>query len=116
MSDILARHVIEVFPEREDVDEYGNAVVRAGDPETDTPVLYRCTVQGGTTFEEATRGLTVGTTRRVLSRSPFPGGAQALVRHEGRLWDVMGEPRPYDMSPGTRHQTTRITARTPKGP
>lgn len=111
MSLLAGNTTIEVFPETAGTDEYGNPVTRPGDPTADTPVPVRCLVQPSTTEENASIGLQVGTSYRVLSLD-FPGGAQALIRHDGRLWDVVGEPKRYTGSPGTAHTTTFITART----
>lgn len=113
MSVLAGNTTIEVFGEKAGVDEYGNPVTVPGDPDTDVPVLLRCLVQPATSEENASLGLQVGTSYRVLSRD-FPGGPQALVRHDGRLWDVVGEPRRYTGSPATAHTTTFITARTPR--
>lgn len=113
MSLLDGNTVVEVFPEVSSLDEYGNTVTRPGDPATDTPVLLTCLVQPSTTEENASLGLQVGTSYRVMSLD-FPGGAQALLRHDGRLWDVVGEPKRYTGSTGTKHTTTFIKARTPR--
>lgn len=113
MTLLAGNTVIEVFPETAGTDEYGNPVTVPGDPTTDPPVLLSCLVQPSTTEENASIGLQVGTSYRVLSLD-FPGGTDSLVRHDGRLWDVVGEPKRYTGSPATKHTTTYITARTPR--
>lgn len=102
--------LVEVFPEIVAADEYGNEIRRPGDPDTDTPVVITAMVSPSTAEEDATLGFQVGTTYRVLSRD-FPGGANAVVRWDGRLWDVQGEPKRYTSSPRTAHCTTWIKAR-----
>ena len=104
---------VEVFPERAGTDEYGNTVVVPGDPATDIPVLVAARVQPSTAEEDAALGLALSTSYRVVSRD-FPGGAPAVLRWDGRLWDVIGEPKRRNGSPQTRHVTTFIQARTPR--
>lgn len=105
--------VVDVFPEKTGTDEYGNTLLVPGDPETDMPVPLAARVQPSTAEENAALGLALSTSYRVVSRD-FPGGALAVLRWDGRLWDVIGEPKRYNGSPQTRHVTTFIKARTPR--
>lgn len=94
---------VQVYVEVETTDAYGNKVRRA----SDVPVTLRGYCQPSTAEESQDLGQSVGTTYRFISKT-FPGGAFARVEWDGRLWDVIGEPRRHRRG---HHVTTYIKAR-----
>lgn len=94
---------LDVFVEIESTDAYGN-VVMVPSP---TPVTVRGHMQPSTASESEELGQVVGTTYRFISKA-FPGGAFSRAEWDGRVWDVLGDPRKHRKG---HHVTTYLKAR-----
>ncbi len=97
--------VIEVYPQVRTTDEYGNPVWRAGNPDTDIPIIVtRCRVQPVTSDADASQGLALTIVYRILC-ADFPGGARSLVRWRGEMFSVKETPAVHRGSSRTAHDT-----------
>jgi hypothetical protein len=105
--------VIEVYPEVEFTDDYGNVLRKAGTEAVYVRGLVQSAGQENITgrSEDALRGQEVETQIRFLCRE-FPAGPWARVVFDDREWDVIGEPRFYRTSPAIKHVTVRFQMRT----
>lgn len=105
------RETVEVWPAVEDVDEWGNAIIRPGDPSKDTPVVVTgCLVQPVTEDADLSQGYLMLSVYRVICRS-WPSQGKAIARWRGQFWESKANParRPYSRM--TSHDTAILRAR-----
>lgn len=104
-------HALAIYPAVWEPDPDGNWAWRPGQ----TPVLVWARVQPVSSTELVVNGQQVVTLARVIARHA-PAGPWDRIEHDGRSWDVLGEPEQRGDSPATRHTTALMQARGPCGP
>lgn len=107
---------VVVYPSKDVEDpEFDTLRRQAGDPEGEG-LSARVWVVRPKSELVRTEGYDTTERRQLVARS-FPYGAASVVRYEDRLWDVIDEPLPRRISPGTTHTSATIVARTgvPRG-
>lgn len=110
MSLLDGPHTVVLYPEVDGVDEDQNPV-RV--PDRDNPKIVYGDMQPTGSSPDDRDGQSVSSSYRLLCRQ-FPAGAWAVASWRGREFDVGGESRDRDESPGTAHSTVLLTARAPR--
>lgn len=106
------RDQVDFYPEKETTDELGNPGIRVPDWDAE-PVETGGRLQPGTAIEVSADGQQVLTQRVFRTRDTLVG-AFAGAKHNGRKWDVVGEPIFHNGSDMTRHYTVTLQAWTAK--
>lgn len=105
------RETVEVWPEVLDVDEFGNKVLRPGNPNTDIPVaVTRCLVQPMTEDADLSAGYRILSMYRVICYR-WPSNAKGVARWRGVMYDIVESPAKRDYTPRTSHHTAFLKAR-----
>lgn len=92
-----------VYPQVAGVDDQGNPVMV---PDS-VGVLVHCRIAPFNSTDVVTAGQATDTVYKLVARKA-PLGAWALVKWDGRDWDLLGEPLWYRGSPRTAHVTALI--------
>lgn len=105
------RETVLVWPEVVAVDEWGNRVLRAGDPLIDDPVVVRrCIVQPVTEDADLSQGYRALSMYRVLTRR-WPSSAKGIAFWRDQWWEIMENPARRQYTPRTAHDTVFLKAR-----
>lgn len=98
-----------LYPDVETVDGDGNEVRR---PSLD-PVECVGRWQYLLSTEDQSQGQEVAGDATFFTRS-FPSGFGGRVSHDGRDWDVVGDPKRSGLSAATAHWSVRLRSRSPR--